>query len=151
VNFNLANFSAADNPTIQYNLMTTLHEITHALGFSSDLFKKFIDENGNTRINHVIEFTNANGQKQKGLATPNVLAYARKFYGCDSWYVVPLENDGGGGTTGSHFERTLYFNEIMTGNNFFPNESYSGFTWSVLADSGWYGIDLKNADVFSAG
>ena len=28
---------------------------------------------------------------------------------------------------------------------------YSGFTWSVLQDSGWYGIDLKNAENFTAG
>jgi len=88
---------------------------------------------------------------QQGLATPNLLAYARKFYGCDSWYVVPLENDGGDGTAGSHFEITLYFNEVMTGNNKLPDSTFSAFTWSVLADSGWYGIDLKNADVFSAG
>jgi len=79
-----------------------------------------------------------------------VLAYARQFYGCDSWNVVPLENDGGDGTIGSHFERTLYFNEEMSGSEL-PDSAYSGFTWSVLADSGWYGVDLKNADVFSAG
>jgi len=95
--------------------MTTLHEVTHALGFSSDLFQKFIDENGNKRKDPVIPFTAANGQQQQGLATPNVLAYARQFYGCDSWYVIPLENDGGSGTAGSHLERTLYFNENMTG------------------------------------
>ena len=104
------------------------------------------------RQNPVISFTAANGQQQKGLATPNVLAYARKFYGCDSWYVVPLENDGdASGTADSHFERSLYFNEVMSGDNFYTETPYSAFTWSVLADSGWYGIDLKNADVFSAG
>jgi len=64
--------------------------------------------------------------------------------------VVPLENDGDSGSAGSHFEKTLYFNEVMTGSTS-TYMIYSGFTWSVLADSGWYGIDLKNADVFSAG
>ena len=132
--------------------MSTLHELTHGLGFSSYYFPKFIDENGNLRKNPVISFPAANGQQQQGLATPNVLAYARQFYGCDSWSVVPLENDGDNpGTAGSHFERSFYFNEVMTGNIFFNEKAYSAFTWSVLADSGWYGIDLKNADVFSAG
>ena len=131
--------------------MTTLHELTHGLGFSASNFLKFIDENGNLRQNPVIFFTNSNGQQQQGLATPNVLAYARKFYGCDSWNVVPLENDGGAGTAGSHLEITLYFNEVMTGNNKLLDRTFSAFTWSVLADSGWYGVDLKNADVFSAG
>lgn len=27
----------------------------------------------------------------------------------------------------------------------------SGFTWSVLEDSGWYGVDLKNSELFIAG
>jgi len=80
-----------------------------------------------------------------------VLAYARKFYGCDSWNVVPLENDGGAGTAGSHLEMTLYFKDVMTGNNKLLDKTFSAFTWSVLADSGWYGVDLKNADAFSAG
>jgi len=132
-------------------MMVLLHEVTHALGFSSYWFPKFIDENGNSRNNTVIPFAAANGQQQQGLATPNVLAFARQFYGCDSWYVVPLENDiGHGNSDGSHFERTLYFNEVMTGSTS-TDMTFSGFTWSVLADSGWYGIDLKKADVFSAG
>lgn len=87
---------------------------------------------------------------QQGLATPNLLAFARKFYNCDSWNVVPLENDGGGGTAASHFERTLFYNEGMTGSTS-TDMTYSGFTWSLLADSGWYGIDLKNAEAFSPG
>jgi len=74
---NLDRFTAKDGLTLQKNLMTTLHEVTHALGFSSDLFQKFIDEKGNKRLNHVIPFTASNGQQQSGLATPNVLAYAR--------------------------------------------------------------------------
>jgi len=38
----------------------------------------------------------------------------------------------------------------MTG-AYLLNQSYSGFTWSLLKDSGWYGIDLINSDPFSAG
>ena len=113
--------------------MTTLHEVTHGLGFTKSNFQYFIDEKGNKRKDPVISFTAANGQKQKGLVTPNVLAYARKFYGCDSWNVVPLENDGGAGTAGSHLEMTLYFNEVMTGNNKLLDRTFSAFTWSILA------------------
>ena len=46
---------------MQENLMTTLHEVTHALGFSKRYFPNFIDEKGNKRLNPVISFTNANG------------------------------------------------------------------------------------------
>jgi len=70
---------------MQSRLMSTIHEVNHALAFDPYLFKNFIDENGNKRKNPVITFTTETGQLQQGLATPNVLAYARKFYGCDSW------------------------------------------------------------------
>jgi len=146
--YNLFYFVATDSETNQTNLMTTLHELTHGLGFDKTIFKSFIDENGNLRKDTIIPFTAANGQQSQGLATPNVLAYARKFYGCDSWYVIPLEIKDDG--LSSHFERTLFFNENMTASSI-KDAVFSGFTWSVLADSGWYGVDLKNADVFSAG
>ena len=32
-----------------------------------------------------------------------------------------------------------------------PNSPYSGFSWAVLADTGWYGVDLENGDPFSVG
>ena len=57
--------------------MTMLHETNHALGFSQKFIPNFIDENGNKRKNPVITFTTETGQQQQGLATPNVLAYAR--------------------------------------------------------------------------
>jgi hypothetical protein len=49
------------------------------------------------------------------LATKNLLEYAKKFYNCDSINAVPLENDGEGGTFGNHWEKTFFFDELMTG------------------------------------
>lgn len=92
----------------------------------------------------------ANGNTQKALATPNVVAYARQFYNCSTWPSVPLEDDGGSGTANSHFERSYFFSEAMTGSTS-AHMVYSGFTWSVLKDSGWYGVNLANSEVFTAG
>jgi len=61
LNFNVAKFSGIDGPSIQNNLMTTLHEVTHGLGFTKTNFQNFIDENGNKRKDPVISFTAANG------------------------------------------------------------------------------------------
>jgi len=83
--FSQNSFANIDSSKKQSKLMTTLHEVTHVLAFSFSNFPLFIDENGFRRINPVINFTSETGQQQQGLATPNVLAYARKFYGCDSW------------------------------------------------------------------
>jgi len=34
------------------------------------------------------------------------VAFAKKHYNCDIVDGMPLENDGGGGSLGSHWERT---------------------------------------------
>jgi hypothetical protein len=40
---------------------------------------------------------------------------------------------------------------MMIGNHENFISPYSGFTWSVLKDSGWYGVDLKNSEKFTLG
>jgi len=45
--------------------------------------------------------------------------------------LIPIENDARGGTNGSHFERTYYYDESMTATSS-AEMAYSGFTWSVL-------------------
>jgi Leishmanolysin len=50
----------------------------------------------------------------------------------------------------SHFETTQFFNEQMTaGDQGF--QITSEWTLSVLADSGWYGIDFSLAERFTIG
>ena len=49
-----------------------------------------------------------------GLTTPKLLEFAKSFYQCDTVKYVPLENDGSSGSAGAHFERTFFFNEVMT-------------------------------------
>ena len=46
--------------------------------------------------------------------TPNLVAVAKNHFNCASMESVALENDGSAGSAGSHFERMLLFNEVMT-------------------------------------
>ena len=70
-----------------------------------------------------------------------------KGYQIDS---VPLEDDGGLDSHGSHFEKTLFGNEIMTADTS-RISVLSIFTLSVLKDSGLYSVDLGQAEEFHWG
>jgi hypothetical protein len=86
------------------------------------------------------------GQSATLLITPKLLAHAKAHFGCDSWPGVALEDDGGEGSAGSHWEKRMLMNEYMgaapTG---FVN-SKSAFTLATLEDSGWYQADYSAAD-----
>ena len=43
-------------------------------------------------------------------------------------------------SAGNHFERAIFFNEIMTA-SVTKNPVFSGFTVNLLIDSGWYKVN----------
>jgi leishmanolysin len=49
-----------------------------------------------------------------------------------------MENEGGAGTANAHWERRIFFNEIMTGSDMSGDFIFSMFTFKLLEDSGWY-------------
>jgi leishmanolysin len=53
------------------------------------------------------------GKNTTLLKSPNVLATAREYYNCSSIEGMQLENEGGEGSAGSHWEKTILFNEYM--------------------------------------
>ena len=48
------------------------------------------------------------------MITPKVLSYARKHFNCPQLTGVPLEDDGGNGSLGHHWEKDIFYNEYMT-------------------------------------
>lgn len=151
INYNSANLKDKSDAKIQDYIMTSIHELLHVLGVSASAFPKYIDTEGNIRKGHIVEFKSASGAVGNGLSTPKLLEYARTFYDCDSWDSIPLENDGGQGSLGSHLERAFFLNEVMTGSAI-KDKVVSGFTWKMLEDSGWYGaVDEYLYEPFSVG
>lgn len=61
--------------------------------------------------------------------------------------IIPLENDGDAGSAGAHFERSIFFNEVMTASTI-KDQVFSGFGFSLLSDSGWYGIEERYFEEF---
>lgn len=49
-----------------------------------------------------------------------------------------LENQGTGGSSGSHWERTILHNDIMTSSAIYHQLSWSYFNLAILKDTGWY-------------
>jgi leishmanolysin len=73
------------------------------------------------------------------------LEAAKAHFGCDNPGSIALENAGGGGTAGSHWDRVTLGDETMTGADI--NEpKFSIFTLALLEDSGWYKPDYGLAD-----
>lgn len=67
-----------------------------------------------------------------------MMEMGRLHFGCDSIKGVELENDGGVGTMGSHWERTIVYNEMMTGSDMKIKTTLSVLTLAALEDTSWY-------------
>ncbi|EGR28385.1 leishmanolysin family protein, putative [Ichthyophthirius multifiliis] len=78
------------------------------------------------------------GIKTALLASKNVVAVTRKYYNCPTAEGMQIENQGGTGTIGAHWERTVLYNEIMTGAPLSVNRVFSIFTIAALKDTGFY-------------
>lgn len=119
-----------------------MHEITHVLGFEGGALRFFRDDFGGPRkYSDVVQ--------QKGMSDfvvlPRVTAYARLHFGAftGDFPGIRLENDGGSGTMGSHWETSDMGNEIMTG-AVGSRSPYSRVTLALLEDSGWYAHVCSN-------
>lgn len=76
------------------------------------------------------------------LTTPYVLAWAKSFFDCSSLAGMPLENEDGSGLGGgSHWERTAMYDELMTGTALGSAKYFSGLTFALLKDMGWYTVE----------
>eukprot|EP00854_Cymbomonas_tetramitiformis_P023170 gene23170-28042_t len=95
-----------------------LHEVTHVLGFDPAAFSYYRNEARQLR-SHVISTVFHSGlQRQVDVVvTPRVKLHSRQHFGIpdeEELSGLELEDGGGAGTAGSHWEARLMGNEIMT-------------------------------------
>lgn len=76
--------------------------------------------------------------------TPAVLAAVQQHFGCNNVTGGELENYGGSGTSGSHWEKRAFFNEYMTGTSS-KHPVYSNITLALFHDMGWYNVNFSMA------
>eukprot|EP00850_Spirogloea_muscicola_P006385 SM000030S11394 [mRNA] locus=s30:428293:434659:- [translate_table: standard] len=132
---------------------TLIHEVMHVLGFDPHAFAHFRDERKRRRTEVVVQsFDEELGRPVTRVVLPRVVATARQHYGAftSSFAGLELEDGGGRGTAGSHWEKRLLMNEIMTG-SVDTRSVVSAMTLALLEDSGWYVADYTRAELLGWG
>eukprot|EP00897_Mesotaenium_endlicherianum_P009795 jgi/Mesen1/8844/ME000053S08253 len=92
------------------------------------------------------------GRTVTRVVLPRVVMHARQHYGAygREFEGLELEDGGGRGTAGSHWEKRLLMNEIMTG-SVDTHSVVSAMTLALLEDSGWYRANLSMAEPLAWG
>jgi leishmanolysin len=138
------------NSKYYYSLLT-LHEMNHILSFHTDLFPDYIDSStGEKYKNGVTTKMNINGVDRTLVTTPKVVAAARKHFGCSTLAGVELENQGGDGTEGSHWEERVMLGDYMIGESY-DEVVISEITLALMEDSGWYKANYFTGGLFRYG
>ena len=65
---------------------------------------------------------------------PQVLAEARAALGCPNLTAVPLEDEGGEGTVGSHWEFRLFQDDYMVGQTSGYTQQVTRLTMALMQD-----------------
>ncbi|KAF2077813.1 hypothetical protein CYY_000858 [Polysphondylium violaceum] len=153
INFNPYYFKPLLNNPNQFlfkeYIRVGLHEATHALGFSRIFYDSFLNPSTGQKYGYSPSYSFTDSAPtpsgpvsvtRSGIRTPNVVNFVREHYDCASLQHQLLEDAGGQGTAGSHWEKRTVGEEYMLGyvQPVFP---ITGLTLALLADSGWYAIN----------
>lgn len=138
INFN-PHYLTSDFDLFFDSFGTVMHEVTHVMVFSSNLWEYFINWEAGARRkkNEIEQDITAGGTTYKVIKTPRVLAFVRSHFDCTSLAGAALENSGDVGTKNSHWEKEFFGNEYMTSATVI-NPVMSDLTWALFVDSGWY-------------
>ncbi|XP_024039919.1 uncharacterized protein LOC18041730 isoform X1 [Citrus clementina] len=127
---------------------TLIHEVMHVLGFDPHAFSHFRDERKRRRSQVIQQVMDEKlGRMVTRVVLPHVVMHSRYHYGAfsENFTGLELEDGGGRGTSGSHWEKRLLMNEIMTG-SVDTRSVVSKMTLALLEDSGWYQANYSMAD-----
>ncbi|KAF5739403.1 hypothetical protein HS088_TW12G00608 [Tripterygium wilfordii] len=127
---------------------TLIHEVMHVLGFDPHAFAHFRDERKRRRSQVTEQVMDETlGRIVTRVVLPHVIMHSRHHYGAfaENFTGLELEDGGGRGTSGSHWEKRLLMNEIMTG-SVDTRSVVSKMTLALLEDSGWYKANYSVAD-----
>jgi len=151
LNYNLYYFEPTTNDVnIESHVYTTIHEMIHALGFSSGLYSTYINPATNKRLTGHVRSKTVNGGQVQYINLPPLTKRLREHFNCPTLEGAYLENQGGSLSAGSHFERRIFFNEFMTGSGI-RDVKITEFTLALLEGTGWYEVDYTYAEPITYG
>uniref|UniRef100_A0A3Q0KIZ7 Leishmanolysin-like peptidase n=1 Tax=Schistosoma mansoni TaxID=6183 RepID=A0A3Q0KIZ7_SCHMA len=157
---------------------TAIHELGHAMGFSRSNFALMRDLSGNPltprdprtgkpKLNYQRQYDASENTVKRivrpwvtavgsfikpfsSIVTPALLDEGRKHYNCPNLDGIDLENEGGEGTVGSHFEKRVVGDEIMAGVTGVKTV-VSRLTLAFFQDSGWWDVNYSVAEDWNYG
>ena len=140
------------NPTLGYKIKNSkeyfallfLHEITHILVFSDALFNYYLYSRPVTTKKIINEI------ERTLIITPKVKNIAAQHFNCPSITGVELENQGGEGSAGSHWETRVMLGDYMISTDY-DDVVISDITLALFEDSGWYEVNYYTAGLFRFG
>ncbi|XP_069817704.1 ciliated left-right organizer metallopeptidase isoform X2 [Dendropsophus ebraccatus] len=125
----------------QHIVQVCLHEILHALGFSSSLFERWIDCSFPGQCSSRSRVTNTDERGQLRIYTPNVMQRMGEHLGAGN-VGAPLEDQES--PTSSHWESRMMQGSILTASLSPPHLTYlDSITLAAFQDMGWYGVNTS--------
>ena len=126
---------------------TFVHEFYHILVFNNELFEYFInaDKSKVGRANLITEEISLGGKTRMGYKGTNVLTFAKAHLNDNSLANVIMENDGGAGSAGSHWEHMYFPTDFMSPIDTTPS-LHSELSFSMAVDSGWFEVDMSKTE-----
>ena len=146
----LTNAAAMDPVVLEQDVYTAVHEATHAFGFSHPFFNNGVvagDGTLNASDTGLTSYFHPTLKKNvTRMNSPRVLAVARQFYNCTSLDGVEIEDGGGTGTKGSHWEKRILASEFMNGIRSTVKAYVTDFTVAFFEDAGLYIGNYNNTE-----
>lgn len=127
------------------NIYIMMHEMIHVLGFSSSLYKYYLNEDGFPLKDHIKTV-----EDHLVIDVPALTNKLREYFGCVDLEGAYMENNGGKGSIGSHFEKRFFLYEVMS-SGAIHDRRVSELSLGMLEASGWYLPDYNMAEPYYFG
>ncbi|ESS55029.1 surface protease GP63 [Trypanosoma cruzi Dm28c] len=125
----------------EYSVRTLAHEIAHALGFIVRIMEK---------RNMLKEFKGVRGKTAVvQVSSPKTVEKTREHFNCVNATGMELEDEGGSGTTSSHWKRRNAKDELMAGKEGIGY--YTALTMAAFEDTGFYKANWGKEEPMSWG
>eukprot|EP01017_Pseudomicrothorax_dubius_P008850 TRINITY_DN12930_c0_g1_i1.p1 TRINITY_DN12930_c0_g1~~TRINITY_DN12930_c0_g1_i1.p1 ORF type:complete len:635 (+),score=159.38 TRINITY_DN12930_c0_g1_i1:133-2037(+) len=147
LNFNQVFVKTAKDQFID-QLGTAVHELLHILVMSPELMKTMVDSTGKAYGEDAVKTMNIRGVDTTVVTIPKVVTWVRDYFGCQSLPGAELENEGGSGSKGSHWETRVFLGELMTAQGT-DLSVFSGITFALMDGSGWFAVDYSKAEPYN--
>ncbi len=131
---------------------TFVHEFYHILVFNNQLFDEFIlpDKSKVGRASLITETVSLGGKNRMAYKGSNVLTYAKAHLNDNSLQQIIMENDGGSGSAGSHWEHMYFPTDFMSPIDTTPS-LHSELSFNMALDSGWFEVDMTKTEQLEYG